>query len=168
MSRLEDVHLSNLTIALSDERYGDVKRFLQSPETKAMKESDVERDLRKHVNDLARQMMQSYLDTRGPAEALGPVRDADGVERTEQRWQTRGLETSFGTVDVRRIGYAAEGRESLHPLDAALNLPEELYSLEVRRQVAKEALRNSFDEVVTIVKENTGAGLSPGCSCMTE
>jgi hypothetical protein len=143
--------------AMSDERYGDVKRFLQSPETKAMKESDVERELRNRGHGLLRQMMQNYLDTRGPGKAAEPVRDAEEVERTEERLQTRGLETSFGTVDVSRIGYAVEGRESLHPLDAALNLPDELYSLELRRQVAKEASRNSFDEVVGIVQENTGA-----------
>jgi hypothetical protein len=143
--------------AMSDERYGDVKGFLKSPETRAMKQSDVERELLKRLRELGGQMMQNYLDTRGPGEAQGPVRDAEGVERTEQRFHKRGLETVFGTVEVHRIGYAAEGRESLHPLDAALNLPAELYSLEVRRQVAKEAARNSFDEVVQILRESTAA-----------
>ena len=32
-----------------------------------------------------------------------------------------------------RLGYARPGHDSLHPLDAALNLPSERYSLEVRR-----------------------------------
>ena len=79
--------------AMSDERYEAVKRYLQSPEAKAMNQSDLERELRKHGHDLMRQLMQSYLDTRGPGEAVAPVRDAEGVERSERRFQTRALET---------------------------------------------------------------------------
>src|SRR5438552_18869463 len=89
--------------AMSDERYEAVKRYLQSPEAKAMNQSDLERELRKHGHDLMRQLMQSYLDTRGPGEAVAPVRDAEGVERSERRFQTRALETVFGTVDVQRL-----------------------------------------------------------------
>ena len=58
----------------------------------------------------------------------------------------RHLETIFGTVQVERVGYARAGHESLHPLDAALNLPGERYSLEVRRRVAAAAASRSFDE----------------------
>jgi dsRNA-specific ribonuclease len=143
--------------AMSDERYDAIKRYLQSPAAKAMKQSDLERELRQHGHELMRQLLQNYLDTRGPGDAVGPVRDAEGSERTERRVQSRGLETVFGTVEVQRLGYAAEGRDSLHPLDAALNLPRELYSLEVRRQVAKEAARSSFDEVVQKMQEYTAA-----------
>ena len=35
------------------------------------------------------------------------------------------METTFGTVEVERLGYARAGHDSLHPLDAALNLPVE-------------------------------------------
>lgn len=47
--------------------------------------------------------------------------------------------------------------ESLHPLDAELNLAKELYSHELRRRVAVEASKSSFDEVVRMLKETTGA-----------
>jgi hypothetical protein len=55
-----------------------------------------------------------------------------------------------------RAGYGCEGAESLHPLDAELNLPKERYSLELRRRVAKEAAKNSFDETFESIKKNTG------------
>jgi hypothetical protein len=54
---------------------------------------------------------------------------------------TRSLETIFGTVEVARTGYRGAGTPSLHPLDGALNLPQEKYSLEVRRRVAIEAAK---------------------------
>lgn len=90
-------------------------------------------------------MLQSPLDTRSPGEASAPVRDAEGMERERFQVHERNVETVFGTVKVKRAGYGTEGKESLHPLDAALNLPVELYSLEVRRRVAEEAAKNSFD-----------------------
>ena len=43
-----------------------------------------------------------------------------------------------------RAGYRAAGTPSLHPLDGALNLPPEKYSLEVRRRVAIEAANSSL------------------------
>jgi hypothetical protein len=53
------------------------------------------------------------------------------------RLQERKLETVFGTVSVERAGYGQEATESLHPLDAELNLPNERYLLELRRRVAE-------------------------------
>ena len=69
----------------------------------------------------------------------------------------RRLETTFGTVAVERLGYARPGHDSLHPLDAALNLPPERYSLEVRRRVAEAASSRSFDEALFELSRHTGA-----------
>jgi len=44
-------------------------------------------------------------------------------------------------------------------MDGALNLPREMYSHGIRRMVAKEAARASFDEVVEIVRDYTGASI---------
>jgi hypothetical protein len=66
------------------------------------------------------------------------------------------LGTLFGSVTVWRLGYPAEGVACLCPLDAGLNLPTELYSYGVRRLVALQAARNSFDEVVEEVESVTG------------
>lgn len=143
--------------AMADARYTDVKQYLASGKARALSESALERELEQRGHELLRQLMQAHLDTRGPGEVAGPVTDADGVDRPERRAHARNLETVFGTVEVQRLGYAREGRESLHPLDAALNLPPERYSLEVRRRVAKEAAKRSFEEVVLAVDEGTGA-----------
>lgn len=45
----------------------------------------------------------------------------------------------FGDVTVRRIACRAPGAASLHPADAALNLPEEKYSRGLRKLAAIEA-----------------------------
>lgn len=127
-------------------QFGGMVSFLKSREAGELTESELERTLEQDIRELARRLIQAHLDTRAPGEAVGVVRDADGVERERARVHERNVETIFGKVGVSRLGYGAEGVESLHPLDGALNLPQELHSLEVRRRAAEQAAMQSFDE----------------------
>ena len=140
----------------ADAAYSDLKGYLCSEEAAGMRHSDLEREIEVQLRELARRLLQEHLDGRGPGEALDEVVGRDGVERAEARLQTRELQTVFGAVVVERLGYGAAGVSSLHPKDAALNLPEESYSLELRRRVALEAARGSFEEAVAAVERSTG------------
>lgn len=133
--------------------------YLDSVEASAMSHSELERELEKKSRELMRQLLQEHLDRRGPGKCQGPVCDADGQQRTRQRIHERDLETIFGTVQVERTGYGYPGTQSLHPLDAELNLPDERYSLEVRRRVAEEAAKSSFDETLESITRETGASI---------
>lgn len=137
--------------------FGALEAFLGSPEACRLTHSELERELEQRGRELLRQLLQAHLEVRGPGEAAGPVTGADGVDRGQARLQTRGLETVFGEVEVARVGYGAAGVASLHPLDAELNLPPEHYSLEVRRRVADEAAKDSFEEAVQALRSATGA-----------
>lgn len=139
------------------QQFENLITYLGSEEACSMTHSDLERELQTKGMELLRALYQAHLDTRGPGEANGPVSGVDGIDRTRVRVQERGLETVFGTVTVNRAGYGAAGRQSLHPLDAELNLPQELYSHELRRRVAEEAAKTSFDEVAESITRNTGA-----------
>ena len=138
-------------------RFEQVLQVAGSQETQRMKHSDLERLLATEGQELMRQLYQDCLDQQAQAEVSDEVVDAQGKQRTRQRTQRRELETIFGTVEVERTGYGAAGEASLHPLDAQLNLPDERYSLEVRRRVALEASKNSFDETVETLSRYTGA-----------
>ena len=141
----------------ASEDFDGLKEYLGSGEAHKMSESDLERELSRRGKELMRQLLQGHLKSRGPGEVAGLVEDADGVERSERRSHERSLETIFGTVEVERVGYASEGCDSLHPLDGALNLPPERYSLEVRRQIAEAAASRSFDETLLDLARHTGA-----------
>ena len=84
-----------------------------------MKHSDLERLLDKEGQELMRQLYQDCVDEQAQAEVADEVVDAQGRQRTRKRQQHRELETIFGTVEVDRNGYGAQGEASLHPLDAA-------------------------------------------------
>ena len=130
--------------------------YLDAKETSGMTHSDLERELEKKGRELMRQLLQEHLNNRGPSKCDQPVCHADGVEQSRVRLQERELETIFGTVSIERAGYGRQGTKSLHPMDAELNLPDERYSLEMRRRVAEEAAKSSFDETLESIGKNTG------------
>jgi hypothetical protein len=131
--------------------------YLDAKETSEMSHSELERALEKKGRELMRKLLQEHLDNRGPGQCDEPsIQGADGVVRSRVRLHDRELETVFGTVSVERAGYGHQGVTSLHPLDAELNLPDERYSLEMRRRVAEEAAKSSFDETLESIGKNTG------------
>ena len=123
--------------AAAEAAFAEAKAYLSSREAQQMSESDLERELQRRGQELMRKLLQGHLDQRSPGEAAGPVAGADGVERSERRVHQRHIETTFGTVEVERLGYARAGHDSLHPLDAALNLPPERYLLPSARNRQK-------------------------------
>ena len=90
-------------------------------------------------------------ETVSVAEAVRELNFRGGVVRS-----------SLGSVAVRvaRMGYGQRKVVSLYPRDAELNLPSESYSHEVRRHVAEEAARGSFDEAVDALGRATGAAVA--------
>lgn len=137
--------------------FASLPDFLRTQEAQRMSHSDMERQLEERGRELTRKLYQAWLDQQAAAEAEDPVVDAQGHERTEKRPHERDLETTFGTVRVGRTGYGTPGQPSLHPLDAQLNLPDEKYSLEVRRRVAEEVTKSAFEEVADTLARHTGA-----------
>ena len=119
-------------------------------------EAAVERDGREWM----RRMMQAHLEVRAAAEQPVEVKGADGIERGQKRRDTtRPLAMLFGSVEVIRLAYQRPGVEGLHPMDAALQLPRELYSYGVRRLVAERVALDSYDDVVELMAARTGAAV---------
>ena len=129
--------------AVANQAYATICTFLRSGEASQVKHSDLERQLEGMGRELMRKLLQAHLDLRQPGKVSEPVRDAEGATLTPTPEHTRSLESIFGTVEVTRTGYHTEDKPSLHPLDGALNLPPERYSLEVRRRVGDRSSQRS-------------------------
>lgn len=141
----------------AQDEFSEVQSYLTSAKARNMSHSELERELQKRGRELMRRLLQGHLDSRGPGNTNDPVVGADDVERREERDHRRNLNTTFGKVKVERLGYGEAGVDSLHPLDAELNLPAESYSFEVRRCVAEEAAKGSFEEAMKTLRRYTGA-----------
>lgn len=140
-------------------QFGGMVDFLKSGDAGRLTEPELERSLVPQLRELARRLIQAHLELRVPGEAAGAVCGTDGVPREQARLHERQVGTIYGRVEVSRLGYGAASRESLHPLDAELNLPEELHSLEVRHRAAEQAAMQSFDETVTTLERLTGGAV---------
>ena len=119
--------------------------------------SDVEDMIEAQGREWARLMLDEHMALRARLEKRVNVSDAEGVERSSARASERQLTTVVGKVTVPRTAYQESGREDLHPMDGVLNLPREMFSHGIRRMVAKEAARASFDEVVEMMRDYTGS-----------
>jgi hypothetical protein len=108
---------------------------------------------------LLRELTQGYFDMAAAQEQPVAVVGADGIERAYARTVSRTIETPVGEIEVKRLLYQAPGVDGIAPLDAALGLPEEKYTHGLRRIVAEESAKSSFDEVVELVAKHTGASV---------
>lgn len=133
-----------------------VEGMLVSDDMVRKEHSELEEMLHAQGREWARLMYEENLRLRAQLEQRKGVTGADGVERTIVRDSERQLETLVGRVPVQRLAYREPGSEDLHPLDAALNLPHEMYSHGLRRLVVKEAAKSSYDDVVEAVRDFTG------------
>jgi hydroxypyruvate isomerase len=144
---------------MAHDEFAGLIEFLRSQQGRELNHTELEAALNERGRELLRVLFQAQVDSRGPGPAAGPVCGADGVERGEQRLHERGLSTLFGEVRIKRLGYGAAGVESLHPLDAQLNLPTGEYSLGVRRVAAEQAAQVSFDDTVQALAQRTGKAM---------
>lgn len=140
----------------SQECFFKLTRCLSSSETMQMKHSELENLITVDGRELMRRLLEEHIQLRGLGNIGSSVNGADGIKRTHKRIRKRVLITVFGEIVIERIGYSAQGESSIFPKDALLNLPLDSYSHGMRKLVAIETSKNSFDEVVDAVKQITG------------
>jgi hypothetical protein len=137
--------------------FEDLLAQLLAPAAAGLSHSQAEDLIEGHGCEVLRQLLQGWRERRGPGDVGPGLGDQDGARHTQRRLHRRALERLFGTLQVERLGSGAPGQASLHPLDAALNLPEERYAHALRTKVAVEAARSSFEAVGEASVEPTGA-----------
>jgi len=159
-AKAEPIEVTDVPFARARSHAARVEGKLGSTEMIRAPHSDVEELCDAQGKEWARLMLEEHLALRAALEKRALVRGEDGVERRSTRESERHLETVVGTVAVPRKAYQAPGSEDLHPMDAVLNLPRERFSHGIRKLVAKEAARASFDEVVEMVQDWCGASIA--------
>ena len=139
------------------EKFESLVKELSSEQTQTLEHGDIESLIEKEGNEVLRRLMQGHLAQRAANEERAEgVKGDDGKQRNHCRSRTRALETLFGQVQVRRLGYSGKELGSVFPMDAQLNLPKNKYSHGLRRKVGEEIAKGSFDEAVKAVEKGTG------------
>jgi len=136
--------------------------WLESEDASKLTHSVLEERLEEDGREMMRKLFQAHLDLRAMREERLPgVMGSDGRLRTQVRESDRPLVTVLGVVKVPRLQYVQPGRSSLFPGDMALNLPEEAYSLGLRRVAAIEAAKVSYQETVASIQAYTAGKVPP-------
>jgi hypothetical protein len=144
--------------AEADRRFDAMKTSLTTTTMTASTHTEVEDFIFKTGMSVLLALYQSHLTLRGQAEPVAMPQGADGTTRTHHRGGTsRPMTSLFGEVIVPRSQYEQRQVPSLHPVDAALNLPADKYSLPVRKRVALAGAVSSFDATVETLATTTGA-----------
>lgn len=140
----------------AEQQFLKLTKHLSSPDTIGMRHSALENLITVEGRELLRRLFEEHIKLRGHCAAGASITGSDGIIRTHKRLRKRTLISVFGEVEIERIGYSARGESSLFLKDALLNLPMDSYSHGIKRLIAKEAAKNSFDEAIDTVKEMTG------------
>jgi hypothetical protein len=132
---------AELCVTGSSERFGAVVSWLGGDQAAALDHGALEAELGTLGRDLLRQLFQDHLDLRASRERrIDEVAGLEGTRRgAVEAGHARPIATVFGEVSVDRLAYRSRGQASLHPADAVLNLPAELYSHGLRRLAAEES-----------------------------
>lgn len=135
---------------------------LESPTYANCEHGQIEEYIRTEGNELLRCLFQGYLDQKESVEPRRAfVTNTAGKKLNHVKQQTsRQLTTLFGDVTVKRIRYNQRHQASHFPLDGELNLAADQYSDGVRKRVAKEAIRGSYDDAVETIRDTTGCRIA--------
>lgn len=142
------------------EAFCDLERYLADAHNNHLGLPEVERESVRRGREVVRLALQAHIDARGDGD-VGPAVVIDGPDGPQRlgykRLHTRRVVSLVGALRVRRVGYGAPGRDSVHPLDAELCLPGRSYSYEYQRHLARAAVCGPFDEAIGFLAEMTGA-----------
>ncbi|MCG5055433.1 MAG: ISKra4 family transposase [Myxococcales bacterium] len=142
------------------QKFDELTELLGSGERLKMEHGEIESLLETEGRELLRRLFQAHMESRGEGQvAGGRVEGSDGESRTHERVTSRKLKTVFGEVEVERAGYRSRVVGTLFPRDAELNLPPDAYSHGVRKRVATEAAKGSFDNVTEAMEQTTGTAV---------
>ena len=136
--------------AAAEVKFDSLRAYLSS-RALSHDHAQIEQHLWDEGLELLRLLLQAHLDLRADAERRRQVRDVASVLHDQVRSASRGLETVFGRVQVRRLSYGAPGVESLRPADADLHLPERLYSAGIQQRVAEAAAGGDRDAGLLVI-----------------
>ncbi len=155
----EDAALVDDLFAGAREAFEGIVTRLRSEEASRMDHAEVEALLDEAGCEVVRLLLQSHFDLRAlREERRDAVAGSDGVSRTHRRpGEGRRLVSLFGDVRATGISYEARGVGALRPLDAALNLPAEVYSHGVARRLVDDAIKMSFDAAADDLARTSGA-----------
>jgi hypothetical protein len=170
-NKISDDSSGNFTLELARREVQEVEDWLLSEEASSLPIHEVELEQENRMREVNRLFLKSHIEKRGSGDVGRVVEAVDSedpkivVLHSEHRMHDRKLKTLFGEVPITRRAYLARGRQSIHPLDEILGLPERSFSYTLQAQLGKAAVQGPFEEAMERLYERTGVQV---CKRMAE
>ena len=120
----------------------------------------VEKLINKEGFEILRLLFQGNLDERARVERdLSKNLKVSGLTPYKREGSSRQLNCIFGKVEVRRNSYSYNGRDSIHPQDAELNLSKDSYSDGLRIKSAEFVSDLSFEKATANILNCTASSV---------
>jgi len=120
----------------------------------------VEEMIHKDGFEILRLLFQGNLDERARVEPdLSNKLKVNDFNLYKRKGCSRQLNCIFGMVEVRRNSYSYDGRSSVHPQDAELNLSKDSYSDGLRSKSAEFVSDLSFEKSTLNILKCTASGV---------
>lgn len=152
--------IENESCPKSHDTFYMIYEQLLSQESLRMTFHEVENDLHDKIYELARQMLQEYLDARGNGDVGDSIIREDNQKLSHKREGNCIQTTHFGKVVVKPQGYSNRGESQIFPLKEQLELSGRSFSYPVQKMVCFEAIKGPFEEVTKTIDEYTKAHVS--------
>ena len=149
-----------LMIAQSEEQLQQLLQYVTGPEAQTRRAADVELTLFRRVLALGGTLLRLFFVTRATPRPAEPVCGPDGVVRQYHDHRPCTYYSVFGKMTFLRHAYTAPGHAVCCPLDAALSLPERVYSDLLSEWGSYGSTDSAFWETQTWLERVLGLDLS--------
>jgi hypothetical protein len=149
-----------LMIAQSEEQLQQLIQYVTGPEAHTRTATEVELTLFRRLLALGAVLLRLFFVTRATPRPAEPVCGLDGIGRQYHDRRPRTYYSIFGKVSFRRHAYTAPGHPVFYPLDAALSLPDRVYSDLLGEWASYGSTDSAFRETQTWLERVLGLDLS--------
>lgn len=149
-----------LMIAQSEAQLQQLIRYVSGPEAHTRTAAEVELTLFRRLLELGATLLRLFFVTRATPRPAEPVCGPEGVVHQYHDQRPCTYFSVFGKVSFQRHAYTAPGQPVYCPLDAALSLPDRIYSDLLSEWASYGDTDNAFRETQTWLERVLGLDLS--------
>lgn len=149
-----------LMIAQSEEQLQQLIQYVSGPDAPTRTAAEVELTLFRRLLDLGAALLRLFFVIRATPRPAEPVCGPDGIVRQYHDRRPCTYYSVFGKVAFQRHAYTAPGHPVACPLDAALSLPDRIYSDLLSEWASYGSTDSAFRETQTWLERVLGLDLS--------
>ena len=145
-----------MSVALAEQEYQLYEPILhkfQQTLTELMSEKGQLREQEERVNqrlrEIGRMLLEQWVVKQGYGEVESDrVTGSGGQQLTHRRIGERKVDTIFGTIGIRRMGYGGRHNRSVYPLEAMCAIPAKRYSYALQERACEEATKHAYEQAI--------------------